>query len=276
MVTEVLVKEGRDEIKNGLSEGAIKSALIQRWPLDDIEKVLDAEMKGNVVSEPKKKGIGMLGALVLTIIGVGLAIGLGFGGLKLYEYLRKTPVEKEMATDIKEETPVASAESVPYREVIPNGVLSETVYVNEKERFSIRPPKGWEVDTSGKLGAPVFFFGPQYEVDGKFQYRPSINIQTGLAQGHVLDGYKQFYIEDLKNRLKDFMLLEERKLILVGREALLIKMSFTQDEMKLKGEVLLMLNSLDTAFVTTGIDIEEHWSSVENVIETSLYTFNFL
>jgi len=276
MVTEVLVKEVRDEIKNGLSEGAIKSALIQRWPLDDIEKVLDAEMKGTVVDDSKKGGIGLLGSLGLTVIGVGVAIGLGFGGLKLYEYLRNTPVEEEAVTGVREETPVASAESVPYRAVIPEGVLSETVYVNEKERFSIRPPKGWEVDTSGKLGAPVFFFGTQYEVDGKFQYRPSINIQTGLAQGHVLDGYKQFYIEDLKNRLKDFILLEERKLILVGREALLIKISFTQDEIKLKGEVLLMLNSLDTAFVTTGIDIEEHWSSVENVIETSLYTFNFL
>ena len=280
MVNDKLVEVVREKIKLGMTEGAIKSYLLQKGEfLDDIDEVIQREMNGVESKVQKKVAVkkgGLVKGLLLTILGVVISLGLAFGGLKLYEYLRDRSKTEELVPVTPTITKAAApAGSVPYRTGSSIDLLSSVTYVNKEDGFSIRPPKDWEVDTSGKLGAPIFFFSPKSSVQGKVLYKPSINVQTGLAKGHVLDGYKQFYVDDLKQKLEDLQILEERKLILSGRDALLMKISFTTNGLKLKGEVLLMV-SIDTAFVATGLDLESHWSEVETMVETSLYTFNLL
>jgi len=239
--------------------------------LSDEQDELIEDMRA--VSSIKGKKFGWIRATILVMVSVAMTTGLAFGVLRLYEkYWRAS--ETEEINLMPTPSPVVQ-ESIPYNPTLQENVLSNETYVNEEGRFSIRPPKDWEVDTSGKMGAPVFFFNPEFSVEGGFQYKSSISVQTGVANGHLLDGYKQFYLLDLKQKLNDLKILEERKLIFSGREAILTKISFTSTELKLKGEILLMVDQ-DKVYATTALDLESHWDKNETTIETSLYTFNLL
>ena len=206
-------------------------------------------------------------AILLVLLGVVISVGLGLSALYLYRARQASSVVSEGGLDHKD--------GVPYQTMVLKTTLSDKPYVNNEERYSIRFPKDWKIDASRKLGNAVFALGMEYSAnDGTF-FRPSIGIQTGLTQGHLLSGYKQYYLKDIRQNLKDFNILKERSLILVGRDAVLWDVSFSQDGRKMKGQILLMVGT-DAAYVVTAMDYAGHWVEVESDMETSLYTFNLL
>jgi len=215
-------------------------------------------------------------AVFLTFVGVSIALGLAWGGIKILEYLRgKTVSQKDVDTKETARIPSPSPSAISYNPKSIEGLLSNELYIDKAEGFRIRPPKKWEKVVGGEGGEAVSFLGEWYVIDEKYKYRPSVSVQTGLTKGHLLDGYQQYYMADLKEKLSEFTILEERKLSLAGRDVYFAKIGFRQEEIKITGEILLMLN-IDTAFVVTGLDSESGWKKTGEIIENSLYTFGLL
>ena len=207
-------------------------------------------------------------AVLLTLLGIIIAI-LMVAGFSVYQYLFvKSEGGKKSGRELVPMNQPPLPTAVRYAPGLPSETLGD-LYVNSQEGFSIRPPREWETDVN-ETGEAVFFFGPENQ-----GFRPNISVQTGLAYGHLLEGYKQFYVADIKRKQQSFEVLEERQLTLYGRNAVLIIFSFLQDGLKLRGEVLLMVNA-DKAYVATGVDLETSWGETQWAIESSLYSFNLL
>lgn len=292
MVTDKLIDEVREKIKAGLGEGVIKSTLMMEgWPLADIESVLSEEIKGEKTQQIKTKK----GSWVMTVLGLVFMVGMLLGGMKLALYLR----DKTQAVDGTGDGTQSSAEISPTvtisQEATPSPTikglfeaqkkqavplvaedkLSEEVYKDVVEGYRIRPPKGWLIDTSGKLGAPVFFFGPDALVGDGQIYKANMNVMTGRANGHGLGNYVDFYIKTLEKNLVNLTVSDERKVVITGRDVYFGKIKFNQGKLLLSGEIMVLVDN-DKAYVVTGLADSKAWSEVSSVIETSMYTFNLL
>ncbi len=293
MVTDKLVDEVREKIKAGLGEGVINSTLMMEgWPLADIESVLSTELKGEKKTVVEKKNNG---GVFMTILGVVFMGAMLFGGMKLAMYLRDktqgvdgvsegSQLNTEISPTLTESQEVSPSPTIKglfeaqKKQAIPlqtEDKLSEDVYRDLVEGYRIRPPKGWLVDTSGKLGAPVFFFGPDALVGEGEVYKANMNIMVGRANGHGLGNYVDFYIKSLEKNLTNLTVSDERKVVITGRDVYFGKIKFNQGRLILAGEVMVMVEN-DKAYIVTGLADSKAWDGVASVVETSMYTFNLL
>src|SRR5438445_13166635 len=53
--------------------------------------------------------------------------------------------------------------------------VDSNAYVNSNNRFSINPPRGWVVDSSGAFGTSVIFYGP---TDANFRVNMNVLVES--------------------------------------------------------------------------------------------------
>lgn len=293
MVTELLRQKLQEKRKIGLGEGAIKTALMgEGWPLVDIQEALETDLKGIDIKKSVKKSsliktfgftffgllIGLFLAYLLTIV-YKKQIDLSFvKNLNLKEFVGVNTVEENVNT-VQElsSAPTASPTKVDseIRLYKQESLLSEAEYLDKKVNFRIFPPKGWEVDTSGKLGASLYFLGEGVLVTGDLLYRPNISVQVGPANNNGLENYVDFYIKTIKAKLNKFELLEKRKITISGSQTYIIRNSFEKDKVKFFTMTLLLV-AQDKAYVVTGISPEQGYEKIKQSMDSSVYSFNLL
>src|SRR3989449_8934440 len=86
-------------------------------------------------------------------------------------------------------------------------------YVNSNNRFSINPPSGWVVDSSGAFGTSVIFYGPT-----EANFRANMNIiveSTSLT----LSAYVYAAKTQLSQGLTNYYLVSESANTIAGVDA---------------------------------------------------------
>lgn len=282
MVTDKLLDEVKEKIKAGIDEGVIKNnLLLEGYGLSEITEALDIIVRGQqpVKNTQSKKG-GVLQAIGLTILGLVLALGGAIALLKITNRPINLPFNIPwLSSPTNVATESANIELTPT--LPPNVVPLETPdimgpeYKNVKEGYRISPPKDWTVDTSGKLGAPVFFFAPEASTEGNLTYKANINVMTGPANNFAVDGYTQLYLANLKTDLENFTVTEQRTITVSGRPMEVIRGSFTRGGIKFR-DMLLIAVVNDKVYVTTGLALDSNYSQVQGQMDLSIYSFNIL
>jgi hypothetical protein len=292
MVTEMLTNKVREKVKLGMDEGAIKNNLISEgWPLVDIEEALGIEMKGMIpVKIPQKKQGGVGQYIGMTILGLLIALGGGIGMMKLMH--KDLPfalpdiskiIEKyrtgSTLIDQVPETPVATASPTLSEDIMPlvqqTSLLADTSYVDEKGGYKITPPKNWEVDSSGKLGAPVFFFGPDASASGKFVYKANISVLIGPAKNNTVEGYVNYYLESISKKFDSFSVIEKRKITVSGRGVVILRDTFVSQGESFTGMHLILVSN-DFVYIVTGTALSSDYNNIKQELEQSVYSFNVL
>ena len=283
MVTELLVTKIREKIKEGNGEAVIKSSLLSEgWPLDDINEVLKIEYKGevkNVVKGPKNDLFLYLG---LTLLGIIISLWGAFGIMKLMsgrEDKNNNPTQQNTTTEpsITSKVSVVVSPSVAPALVAVGqaNFLALTDYIDSKDKYKIRPPKDWTIDTTGKLGAPVFFFGPNSVGDGNFVYKPNISILTGPANNNTVEGYADFYLKNVSSKLDKFVEIEKRTFNVSGRNVVIIRDTFDSKGQSFSGTTLLLVDK-DKVYVVSGMALTSKYKDVKEAMDLSIYSFDLL
>lgn len=224
-----------------------------------------------------KRSNGIWKYLVLTIAGVGISVGGGFAWMKWGSSLKSIVFKNETITDIESTaSAVIKSPVISGAELIKQpSLLAAKDYVDTKERYRIWPPKDWTVDTSGKLGAPVFFFGPEAVIPGKFVYKANINVMSAPANNNLVEKFAEYYLDSLNSKLKDFKVYEQRVIIVSGRRMMIVRSNFYNEGVKFVATMLIAVEN-DRGFVVTGTALESGYQAVKQLLDASIYSFNFL
>lgn len=275
MISDVLVNIVREKIKMGMGEGVIKSTLMSEgWSLTDIEEAVEKEMKGIDKDTKIETKTSLIKYLGFTVIGLVIALAGGYGILTLKTKYLDVNVESDvpLATQSASVSPTPPPMAISLEQ---ESLLADKDFVDKKEGFKIRPPKDWDVDSSGKLGAPIYFFGPPAKADDNFVFRANINVMTGPANNNTVDGYANFYLGTLSNKLEKFGIREKRKLTISGRSAIIIRDFFEKDSNEYTGTTLIIIEN-DKVYVVSGVALKSGYEEVKQQMDLSIYSFNVL
>jgi len=156
----------------------------------------------------------------------------------------------------------------------PKDNLESQPYINNKAGFKIYPPRGWKIDESGSLGIIAAIFNPiQDKEDGK-PFVANITIaseSTSLDLGTYISQSKYL----LQRLLPDYMMTEDREIMVGGRVGYIIGGTFAEGGFKVRNKQLTIVTG-GKAYVITGTALEATWSQNNDLIEASLLTFELL
>ena len=122
-------------------------------------------------------------------------------------------------------------------------------YVSDRYGFSLKYPKGWQVNDTGVLNSAVIFVNG----DWPSQIKPSINIHVLPNEGLSLEQYvsrsKKGMLNDIAQIGYKFReMLEEKKIKLTGQSALSLTYLFNQNGLDYKGSALYIMGG-DRVFI---------------------------
>src|SRR5881398_2867346 len=95
-------------------------------------------------------------------------------------------------------------------------------YVDSKNQFSINPPSGWTVDSSGAYGTAVVFYGP---TDTGFRVNMNVIVESTSL---TLSAYVSASKSQLSASLTNYNLVSEGPTTLGGIDAYELVGTFTQ------------------------------------------------
>src|SRR3989441_13126793 len=100
--------------------------------------------------------------------------------------------------------------------------VDSNAYVNSNNRFSINPPSGWTVDSSGAYGTSVIFYGP---TDSNFRINMNVVVEaTSLSLSDYVSSTKS----QLSTGLTNYHLVSETSTTIGGLAAYKLVNTFTQ------------------------------------------------
>lgn len=219
----------------------------------------------------KKSKLGIIIAIVL-----GLAFVLILGTFAYGFVLKKGPfaVLFAQSTETPSPTSVPQPTTVPTTEPSPTPIsnLDDKYYISIANQFKIKPPKGWMVDESGKLGTLAIFANPNPDKENGTDFSANINIISSASQKLDLASYKTKALNDLKKGLTDFKEVETSDLTLGTTPAFIIEGTYMQTNTKFHMFQLITIKDEKT-YVATGTSLESVWTKYEKMLDDSLKTF---
>ena len=154
-------------------------------------------------------------------------------------------------------------------------MLTTKPYTNKKAGFSIRSPKGWELDTSGQYGAMVFFFNTKVDKEGDKPFSANLNVNVlTLPETAPLADIVAETKAALPKMFDSYKLIKDKAVIVNGKEAHLFYNQFTSGKTKYRSLQLMAVNG-KKAYVSTGTAFASTWKTYEGLFEAIVSTLKF-
>ncbi len=283
MVTPELVEYIKGQVQQGVGKEVIEANLIkQGWvPQDVADGYVQAvnqipaktPVEEVVVSKGgKRKGM-LIGIVVLVLLGlggVGAYMLFGGDGQMLAGIMGKDDeevVEADLASagetsDLtgESETQLATNEEMEKKE----GVEEEDGRYVSDEGFAIKPPEGWAVDDSGKLGTLVIFINSEVEFQGEVPFAANINVTKEVVGEVNLEEYFAQAKVMVAQILTDYVVQAEEDVVIDGVPGKLLISTYKQGDYNLKNQQMMVIKE-GVAFVVTATALESSWSKYEGL-----------
>lgn len=207
---------------------------------------------------------------VLAVLGLGLWITATY----MSGWIGKK--EKSLSKTVSPETLTASPSSDT---VIDDGIinnislLEQKPYLNKNGIFEIYPPKQWNIDDSGALGALVSMGNPVSDIDGENKFMANINVVSESSGDVTLEQYLAASKEVLNKTFTDYQLINERIVTLRGIKGFLIEAKYNMGVYPLHNLQLMAINK-NTAYVITATSLDSNWTKYKDIFEASLLSFS--
>ncbi len=275
MVTDILIGKVREKVLAGEAEVTIKSSLLQEgWPLEDIDSVLEKEVRGG----GKKKTSGALGIIIYTIIGIVIAGVLASGFWLWMDQKKKTDASSlnkwsmENAAEAVVSQSPTSTPATQRVEINQPKLLPGQYYLSKKDGFEIIAPPGWTKDETGEMGGSVTFFGPEATESGVI-YKANLVVMVGPAGGNTLTSYQAFFVTQEAKVMPAFNIIDQKIITVSGRKVYLVRASFVQEDLLLNTRVILIVEN-DKVYLATAMFLDKEWESLNKLIDESLISLN--
>ena len=144
--------------------------------------------------------------------------------------------------------------------------VQSTAYVDSKNQFSINPPAGWTVDSSGAYGTAVILYGP---TDSNFRINMNIIVQaTSLTLSAYVAGSKS----QLSTGLTNYALVSETLTTIGGVPADELVNTFTQGSYSIKDQQDYLVQN-GNAYVITSTALQTDYGTYQPSFNESVQTF---
>ena len=159
-----------------------------------------------------------------------------------------------------------------------NSSQANTIYLNwkryESSNFSIRYPSSWELNLEKKMGETFILYSPIETSQDKFRENVNLYVENLISTNLSLDQYAQSSINQVRNFINNFILIESKKmkigtneyyqLIYKGDQGVL-KLIFTQN-LWVKG---------NKAYILTFTSEQSKYSKFKELGESILKSYTF-
>jgi DcrB-like protein len=144
--------------------------------------------------------------------------------------------------------------------------VDPNAYVNSNNQFSINPPSGWTVDSSGVYGTTVVFYGP---TDTGFRINMNIVVEsTSLS----LSAYVSASKAQLYSSLTNYNLVSEGAKTIGGLNGYELVGTFTQGAANIKNKQDFLVQN-GKAYVITSTALQSNYDTYQPAFDESVQTF---
>ncbi len=154
----------------------------------------------------------------------------------------------------------------------PQALLSATSYHDQKNGFSIDPPRSWKMDVSGSFGTLALFMSPAVENTTSGTYVTNISIASLGAKGLTLDAFVDVSLQQSKAKAKNFAIVSDSHLVLNGMPVRLVEETLTDGTLQIHDLQLFALKN-NIVYLVTGNTLDKDWSAYGQTLRASLNTF---
>jgi DcrB-like protein len=144
--------------------------------------------------------------------------------------------------------------------------VNSNPYVDSNNQFSINPPSGWTVDSSGAYGTAVILYGP---TDSNF--RINMNIIVG-ATSLSLSDYVSTTKSQLSTGLTNYQLVSETSTTIGGLAAYELVNTFTQGSYSIEDKQDILVQN-QKAYVITSTALQTNYATYQPAFDESVQTF---
>lgn len=151
-------------------------------------------------------------------------------------------------------------------------LLSPASFVSKSLGVSIKYPKGWTIDESGKFGAKLFFFNNSIDKSGNLPFASNINITTEDAHGYGLKAYVDASKKYIVKIYPSYQSIPDIKVKINNIEAYVISGTFSQKGYFIKNVQLILINS-GKAYIVTATALASKWTKYSDLFNAVFNTF---
>src|SRR6266568_3893191 len=144
--------------------------------------------------------------------------------------------------------------------------VDSNAYVNSSNRFSLNPPSGWTVDSSGVYGTAVVFYGP---TDTGFRVNMNVIVESTSL---TLNAYVSASKSQLSASLTNYNLVSEGPTTIGGIDAYELVGTFTQGSFNIKNKQDFLVQN-QKAYVITSTALQSNYGTYQPVFDESVQTF---
>ena len=147
--------------------------------------------------------------------------------------------------------------------------VDSNAYVNSSNRFSLNPPSGWTVDSSGVYGTAVVFYGP---TDTGFRVNMNIIVESTSL---TLSAYVSASKSQLSASLTNYNLVSEGPTTIGGIDAYVLVGTFTQGSFNIKNKQDFLVQN-QKAYVITSTALQSNYDTYQPAFDESVQTFTLV
>lgn len=141
-----------------------------------------------------------------------------------------------------------------------------SAYVDSKNQFSINPPAGWTVDSSGAYSTAVILYGP---TDSNFRINMNVVVQaTSLSLSAYVAGSKS----QLSTGFTNYQLVSETPMTIGGVAADELVNTFTQGSYSIEDKQDYLVQN-GNAYVITSTALQSNYNTYQASFNESVQTF---
>jgi hypothetical protein len=144
--------------------------------------------------------------------------------------------------------------------------VNSNPYVDSNNQFSINPPIGWTVDSSGAYGTAVILYGP---TDSNFRINMNIIVEaTSLSLSDYVSSTKS----QLSTGLTNYQLVSEISTTIGGVAAYELVNTFTQGSYNIEDKQDILVQN-QKAYVITSTALQTNYATYQPAFDESVQTF---
>ncbi len=144
--------------------------------------------------------------------------------------------------------------------------VDSNAYLNSINRFSINPPTGWVVDSSGAFGTSVIFYGP---TEANFRVNMNVIVESTSL---TLSAYVSAAKTQLSQGLTNYYLVSEGPKTIGGVDAYELVNTFTQGAFNIKDKQTILVQN-QKGYVITSTALQSNYDTYLPAFDESVQTF---
>src|SRR5256712_7411398 len=144
--------------------------------------------------------------------------------------------------------------------------VDSNAYVNSNHRFSINPPSGCVVDSTGAFGTSVIFYGP---TEANFRVNMNIIVESTSL---TLSAYVSAAKTQRSQGLTHYILVSEGPKIIGGLDAYELVNTFTQGAFSIKDKQTILVQN-QKGYAITSTALQSNYDTYLPASDESVQTF---